>query len=169
MRLPALLACCLMLALCGCAGYRLGPTTNVAPGERSVRVNPFENKTLEPGLTDAVTMQLRKEFQRDGTYRLATHDDGDVVVSGVINEFRRRELTFSPRDTLTVRDYRLSLTAQVTAAERGSGKVLFAQPVSGHLLVRVGEDFTSTERQALPLLARDLARNITTLLAEGSW
>jgi hypothetical protein len=28
---------------------------------------------------------------------------------------------------------------------------------------------TSTERQALPRLAGDLAKNITALLADGSW
>lgn len=158
-----------MLALCGCAGYRLGPTTGLAPGEKSVQVSPFENKTLEPGLTDAVTAQLRKEFTRDGTYRLATQNDGDVVLTGIITEFRRRELTFSPRDTLTVRDYRLSLTAEVTAKERGTGKVIFAQPVTGHMLIRVGEDMASSERQALPILAQDLAKNIAELLTEGSW
>jgi hypothetical protein len=36
-------------------------------------------------------------------------------------------------------------------------------------LIRVGSDLTSAERQALPLLAADLARNITALLADGTW
>lgn len=169
MRTRSSIFCLLLLALCGCAGYRLGPTTGFAPGEKSVQIAPFENKTLEPGLTDAVTAQLRKEFMRDGSYRLATHDDGNIIVSGIITEFRRRELTFSPRDTLTVRDYRLSITAEVTATERGTGKKLISQPVSGYMLVRVGDDLASTERQALPILAQDLAKNICELLTDGSW
>jgi hypothetical protein len=169
MRLLSLLSCCLAIALCGCAGYRLGPTSGAAPGAKSIQVNPFENKTLEPGLTDAVTAQLRKELMRDGTYRLASQGDGDIVVSGAVTLYHRRELAFSPRDTLTVTDYRLSLTAQVIARERSSGKVIFEGPVSGYTLVRVGDDLSSTERQALPLLAQDLARNLTTILAEGAW
>jgi hypothetical protein len=114
-------------------------------------------------------MQVRKQLQRDGTYRLATHDDGDILVTGAVTHYRRQEVSFIPTDVLTVRDYRLSLTAQVTARERSTGKVLFEQPVTGSTLIRVGADLTSSERQALPLLAGDLARNVTALLVDGSW
>ena len=77
--------------------------------------------------------------------------------------YRRQEVSFIPTDVLTVRDYRLSLTAQVTARERGTGKVLFEQPVTGSTLIRVGADLASSERQALPLLAaanRDPKRRV---------
>ena len=40
---------------------------------------------------------------------------------------------------------------------------------AGMTLVRVGPDLQSTERQALPLLATDLANNVTALLVDGSW
>ncbi len=116
-----------------------------------------------------MTVQMRKQLQRDGTYRLATHEDGDILVSGAVTHYRRQEVSFIPTDVLTVRDYRLILTAQVTARERGTGKVLFEQPVTGSTLIRVGTDLTSSERQALPLLAGDLARNVTALLVDGSW
>ena len=36
-------------------------------------------------------------------------------MSGTITRYLRRELSFNPGDTLTVRDYRISMTAQVTA------------------------------------------------------
>jgi Lipopolysaccharide-assembly len=152
----------------GCAGYQLGPTAGPA-GETSVQINPFLNRTLEPRLTDAVALQLRKELQRDGAYRLASHDDGDIVVSGTITRYDRLEVSFEPNDVLTVRDYRLQLTAQIGAFDRRSGKVLLDQQVKGVTLVRVGTDLISSERQALPLLAEDLAKNVTRLLADGSW
>jgi hypothetical protein len=116
-----------------------------------------------------VTAQLRKRLQQDGTYRLATHGDGDIVISGSITNFQRHELSFARADTLTARDYRLSLSARVTALDRTSGKVILDAPVSGYTMIRVGADLTSTERQALPLLAADLAKNVTTLLVEGTW
>jgi len=47
--------------------------------------------------------------------------------------------------------------------------VLFEQPVTGSTLIRVGTDLASSERQALPLLAGDLARNVAALLVDGSW
>ena len=153
----------------GCAGYRLGPTSGLAAGDKSVQIAPFLNRTLEPRLSDALALQLRKQLQRDGTYRLASHDDGDVIVTGTIVRYDRLELSFQPSDVLTVRDYRLRMTAHVTARERASGKMLLDQPVTGTTLVRVGNDFASSERQALPLLADDLARNVTALLVDGTW
>ena len=108
-------------------------------------------------------------MQRDGTFKLASHDDGDIVVSGSVNRYLRQEISLSPSDTLTVRDYRLELRAQVTAHERSTGKVILNQPVMGYTLIRVTTDLTSTERQALPLLAADFAKNVTALLAEGGW
>ena len=164
---PVLVA--LALLSCGCAGYKLGPTNGLAAGEKSIQIIPFSNHTLEPRLGDAVTQQMRKALQHDGTYRLATHDDGDLQVSGVLNRYHRQAMSFVPTDVLTVRDYRLSLTAQVTVRERGTGKIILDQPVTGYTLIRVESDITSTERQALPLLAGDLARNVTALLVDGSW
>ncbi|HXJ71672.1 MAG TPA: hypothetical protein VNM37_02425, partial [Candidatus Dormibacteraeota bacterium] len=70
---------------------------------------------------------------------------------------------------VTARDYRLALTAQVTARERSSGKIIFDQPITGYTIIRVGSDLTNTERQAAPLLAADLARQVTALLVDGSW
>jgi hypothetical protein len=153
----------------GCAGYKLGPVNGLAAREKSVQVNPFANHTLEPRLGDAVTSQLRQELQRDGTYQLASHNDGDIVVSGVVTRYYRYEVSFSSGDVLTVRDYRLELRAQVTARDRSTGKVILDQPVTGYTLIRVTTDLVSTERQALPLLAADLAKNVTSLLAEGPW
>ena len=90
-------------------------------------------------------------------------------MTGVVTHYGRQGVSFVPTDVVTVRDYRLSMTAQVTARERGTGKVILNQPVSGSTLIRVETDLTSSERQALPLLAGDLARNVASLLADGSW
>jgi hypothetical protein len=35
--------------------------------------------------------------------------------------------------------------------------------------MRIGPDLTSSERQALPLVAEDLARQVVLALAEGDW
>jgi hypothetical protein len=141
----------------------------VAARERSVQVNPFINETHEPHLTDTTTQQLRKALQQDGTYNLATHDDGDLIVNGEITSYSRHEMTVQSNDNLTMRDYRLMLTVHVTVKERGSGKILLDQPVKGFTIVQVNSDLTSSERQALPLLAADVAQHVTALLVEGSW
>jgi hypothetical protein len=107
--------------------------------------------------------------QNDGTYHLSTHGDADIVVTGVLMRFTRHELSFVPKDVLTVKDYRIFVTAQVTAREVTSGKIIFEKPVTGYTLVRVGSDLASAERQAVPLLADDLAKNVTAMLVDGSW
>ena len=159
--LQTLLALGATLLLAGCTGYRLGPTSGQISGERSVQIVPFVNRTDEARLADAVTTALRKELQRDGTFRLATRQPGDVVVSGVLTRYERREISLVADDVATALDYNVSLTAQITARERNTGKVLFDQPVTSHTLIRVSPDLTNTERQALPLLATELARRVT--------
>ncbi|MDB6025955.1 MAG: hypothetical protein JWM68_2178 [Verrucomicrobiales bacterium] len=158
-----------VLVFCGCAGYNLGPTNGRPAGSQSVQINPFQNKTLEPRLSDYVSNAMRKRLQQDGSYKLDTHGDSDIIINGVITLFHRSELSFDPNDTRTVRDYYLYMTAEVTAIERSTGKVVMNRPVTGRTSIRVGPDMASAERQAVPLMAEDLARNAVAALADGTW
>jgi hypothetical protein len=63
----------------------------------------------------------------------------------------------------------VGLVAHVVARETGSGKVLLDKDITGFTLINVGTDLASADRQALSLLADDLARNITVALTEGGW
>ena len=162
--------CVTAILSAGCAGYHLGPVNpNVVAGEKSIEIVPFNNQTLQPRLGDAVTQALRERMQTDGTYRLATRSPGDVVVTGVITAYRREGVSFLRTDVTTAENYRVELTAHVTARDRATGKVLLDKNVNGYTLVQVGTDLADAERQSLPLLAEDLARNITELLTEGAW
>src|SRR5687767_1010822 len=103
------------LLVSGCAGYKLGPSNGMEAGSRSIQINPPVNKTFEPRVAEALNHQLRKQVQRDGTYRLNTRGEGDVVVTATITKYNRIGETFQRRDTLTARDYRIQLFAHVTA------------------------------------------------------
>ncbi len=162
--LPAVLAA----ALTGCASYHLGPVMDKS-GDKSVEVLPFNNQTLQPRLGEALTQALRERLQTDGSYHLATHGDSDVVLTGVVRQYYRVGLGYADTDAVTPENYRIELTVHVTARERVSGKSLLDRDVKGHTLVHIGADLASAERQALPLLAQDLARNVTELLTEGAW
>ena len=169
MRLGLLLCVGVLSLLAGGCGYRVGTTNGQAAGSRSVQIAPFQNKTIEPRLVEAVSFAFRKQRQQDGTYRLDTHNERAVIVNGTIVSYERRGISYQSRDALTPRDYRLTITAQVTARERTSGKVLLDRTVTGHSDIRIGTDLSSAERQALPLVAEDLARNATALLVDGTW
>ena len=153
----------------GCAGYRVGPVSEAAAGERSIQVAPFSSKVIEPRVGDAVTTSLRRQLQQEGTFRLNTRGDGDILVTGSVVEYDRSHLSFQPQDILTPRDYRLRIRAHVTARERNTGRILLDREVLGHTTLRVTPDLSSAERQAIPQAADDLARNITALLTEGTW
>ena len=153
----------------GCAGYHLGPVNGVVAGEKSIEIVPFNNQTLQPRLGDAVTQALRERLQTDGTYRLATRNPGDVVVTGVITDYQREGVGFLRTDVTTAENYRVEITAHVKVRDRATTKVLLDKNVNGFTLVQVGTDLADAERQSLPLLAEDLARNITELLTEGAW
>jgi hypothetical protein len=159
----------LSLSLAGCAGYKLGPSNGIPAGSRSVQVNPFVNATMEPRLIEPLTEALRRRLQQDGTYRLDTQGDGDLIVTGTITGYDRSELSFQPNDILTVRDYNLRMFAKVTVTERGTGKVILERTVFGRTVIRVGSDQSSAERQAIPILAADLARNAASAITDGSW
>ena len=159
----------LALGLCGCAGYRLGPLHPELTGGKTIQVNFFENRTLEPRLVEAVNHALRKSLQQDGSYKLNTRGDGDVIVNGAVLRYERQGVAFQPNDILTARDYQVTITVKLTATERASGKVVVDREVTGRTTVRVGSDLPSADRQALPLLADDFARKATTLLVEGTW
>ncbi len=163
--LPALVA----VLLAGCAGYRLGPVNGAVAGEKSLEVLPFNNQTLQPRLNDAVTEAVRERVQTDGTYRLASDGAGDLVMSGTLLQYSHAALGYLNRSFVTPQNYRVGVVVRVTVRERASGKVVFSGDVKGHTLVNVGQDFASSERQALPLLAADLAENVVKVLAEGSW
>jgi hypothetical protein len=155
--------------LTGCLGYKVGPTNGIEAGSRSIQIAPPVNSTYEPRVSDAVAQALRRQIQRDGTYHLNTRGDGDILVTTTITHYDRQGITFQPGDTLTVRDYRVTLHAHVNAFDRVTGKTLVNRDFRGRTDVRVGSDLSSAERQALPLLAEDLARNVTSALADGEW
>jgi hypothetical protein len=163
------LGCLLALLLCSCAGYKLGPTGGFRAGEKSIQINPVANATVEPRLGSAVSHALRKTFQRDGTFRLDTRGTGDIVVNTKITHYYRVAVAYRHTDTLTAYDYDVNILAKVVATDRHTGRQILDKEVRGHTLIRVGTDMVSSERQALPLLADNLAQTICSLLADGEW
>ena len=163
------LPCLAALALAGCAGYRLGPVNGAQAGAKSIEVQPFNNQTLQPRLGDSITESLRERLQTDASYHLATHGQGDIIVTGIIRQYTRQGLGFLNTDVTTPENYRVDLMVHVTARDRLSGKLILDKDVKGHTFVHIGNDLASAEREALPLLAEDVAQNITEMLTEGAW
>ena len=157
------------LMLAGCAGYQLGPVNGASAGAKSIEVQPFNNQTLQPRLGDALTESLRERLQSDATYHLATREPGDVVVTGIIRQYTRQGLGFLSSDVATPENYRIDMLVHITARERLTGKIILDKDVKGHTFVHIGNDLASAEMESLPLLAEDVAQNISEMLTEGAW
>lgn len=158
-----------LVSLTGCAGYKVGSTAAFPAGQHSIQIGLIQNQTLEPRLIESLNNALRRRFQQDGTYKLDTRGESDVVLTGVITRFDRSAISFQPADVLTVRDYFLDMSAKLQVKERSTGKVIFDREVTGRTTIRAGADPASAERQAVPLLAEDLARNAASLIVDGNW
>jgi hypothetical protein len=155
--------------LSGCAGYTLGPTNGLPAGSRTVEVRPFVNKTHEPRITEYLASSMRRQFQQDGSFTLDTAGRGDILVTGEITGFKRSGLSYQASDVLTPQEYTLELIAHVVAVNVITGKTTFNKDVFGRTYIRIGNDQSSAERQAMPLLADDLARNAVSLLVDGDF
>jgi len=167
--IKVLFAVCIIGLLGGCAGYHLGPTNGAIAGAKSIEILPFNNQTFEPRLGDSVTQSLRERIQTDGTYHLNTHDDGDLVLTGVIRKYTREGLNYLSQDAVTPENYKVILLVHITLRDRSTGKLLVDKDVKGSTLVHIGTDLASADRQSLPVLSDDVARTITELVTEGPW
>ncbi len=150
---------------CGCTGYRLGPTLGAQ--YRTVAVPTFRNKTYRPQLEAQITNGIIKRFQADGTLQVDSVANADVILTGMITQYRRHELRSLRTETGAPREYRVSVEARVEARDRVTGKIVLASTlVTGSADTFIGNDLQSAELQALPLIAEDLAKQVVTLLAE---
>jgi hypothetical protein len=164
-----LLLSILALTLAGCAGYKLGPTNGLSSGSRSVAVNGFINQTREPRISEYLAASFRRQFQQDGTFRVETQGGADILMTGEIIRFDRTGLSYQTNDVLTPQEYTLTMVAHVVAKEAHSGRVEMDRNVQGRTYIRLGADQSSAERQAIPMLTDDLARNAISLLVDGAW
>ena len=155
--------------LTGCGGYVAGPTNGLPAGAQSVRAEFFKNETLEPRLVVAVNRALKRNLQQDGTYALETQGNADLVVTGELTEFLRSGVSYTPGDSLSVKDYSMSLTAHIKVTRPSTGEVVYEGDITGNSTVRVGNDLTAGQRQAVPIIADHLARQATSLIVDGKW
>jgi outer membrane lipopolysaccharide assembly protein LptE/RlpB len=152
------------LLVTGCAGYHLGSTQELP--YQSVAVPMFKNMTLLPQLEAQVSNAIIKRFQSDGTLKVRSVADADVVLSGVIQKYKRRSVRTLQNNTGSPREYKLTITVRLEARNRAGQFVFEPVTVEGSAETFIGDDLQTSEAQALPLIADDLAKRVVTLLTE---
>lgn len=153
-----------VLALSGCAGYRLGAT--LPPEIKSVHVPTFINRSGEPQLDTEATRAATQEFQRDGNLRLASADQADSILRVTLTQFKLEPLRYDRNDTKRPMEYRIRITAELVLEKAGSKATVVKQTVSGEALFDYAGDLTSAKMRATPTACRDLAHHIVSAVVE---
>jgi hypothetical protein len=151
----------------GCAGYKLGPAKPAYLGQiHSIAVPTFGNTTLSPRIEVLVTSTVIKQFQQDGTFRIANEDQADAILKAEIVAVGRSPARSVRGNVLSTTEFNLSLTVKYTLVGRDR-KVLTTAGASGFTSFFVGSDVATDERQAMPLAAEELAKQLVSQLSEG--
>jgi hypothetical protein len=151
----------------GCAGYHLGPAK---PGYlrdvHTMAIPMFGNTTLVPRIEALITGTVIKQFQQDGTYRIANADAADAVLKGEIVAVSRAPARSVRGNVLSTTEFFLTVSVRYTLVGR-DGKALGGGGASGGTTFFVGSDVSTDERQALPLAAEQAANQLVSQLSEG--
>ena len=152
----------------GCAGSHLGPAKPASLSQiHSIAVPTFRNNTLTPRIEVLVTGTVIKQFQQDGTYRIANEAKADAILKGEIVAVGRSPARSVRGNVLSTTEFTLSVRVNYTLVGK-DGKPLGASgSAGGTTTFFVGSDVSTDERQALPLAAEELAVHLVSQLSEG--
>jgi hypothetical protein len=154
--------------LSGCAGYRLGPATPAALRQiHSIAVPTFRNVTLVPRLEVLVSGTVIKQFQQDGTFRIANEGNADAILKGDIIGVGRYPARSVRGNVLATTEFNLVLRVRYSLIGRDGKPLAGPSEVGGTTSFFVGADVNTDERQALPLAAEELAKHLVSQLSEG--
>ena len=147
----------LAAVLAGC-NYHLGTEAN--PPFSSITVAAVKNATYEPQLQAVIHAQLVDSLAQEKSLHVVP-SGGQALISVTLSDYKRDVSAVNPQDTGTASSYDLTLTAKVTLTDVRGGKVLFHDRVFKATLPAFAQTgFINTETQTLPLLTRELAKQI---------
>ena len=158
-----------VLALSGCAGYRVGDISGRdLQGVRSVYVPVARNTSLTPDLDMTVTNAVIRRFNNDGTLSVQQNNAADSELDITVTNVYQTAVRSSTSDILVTAEYQLTIQATATYVNRKLGRKIFENTsVSGSTYFFTQADIQEGVRQALPLAAQDLANNTVKLVTEG--
>lgn len=161
---PAVLACA-MLALAGCAGYRVGST--LPPDIKTIHIPTFTNKAKQPLIEVEATRRAVSEFQRDGTLRITGAAEADVILEVTITDLTLTPLRYKRNDRSTPNEYRMKLTASYRLKRAETDAIIGESPkIVGETTFPYSGGMQAAIQTALPDAADDLGRRLVESVVE---
>jgi hypothetical protein len=152
----------------GCAGYHIGPVKPAyLHAVQSIAVPTFKNSTLEPRIEVLVTGTVIKQFQQDGTYRIASDGNADAILKGEITRISRAPSRSVRGNVLATEEFSLTIRVRYRLVGRDGTMISPPAEVTGSSSFFVGSDVATDERQALPLATEEVATHLVSQVSEG--
>ncbi len=153
------LAVPLLALAAGCRAYVW--TSSVPEDLRKVAVPTFRNESDVTEHGSVVARQVLREFQREGTYRIASREDCAIEVQGVVKDAGQHTIAYERKTGLRNREHRLSVVAEVSFINRKTGQVLVNdRRYRAQTTFLANDDVLTAQRDASGRIAEDLARQI---------
>jgi hypothetical protein len=124
MSLSILRTAAFLLALV-CAGCAYNTETTLDPRYSTVYVEPFYDESREYDLQAPLTNAVTRKFITDSRLKVVPKDRADLIIEGVILDYRLRGLTTDFNDEPT--QFLMVITAGVRCTDTDSGEVLWEE------------------------------------------
>ncbi|MBK6909907.1 MAG: hypothetical protein IPK53_16945 [bacterium] len=151
------------ILFCGCYSFR----SQVAGDIRTLAIPTFGNESAEFGLSETVTDELIRGFQRDGTLRVVSEGQADAVLVGTLVDVRDEPYTARSGQEITVDEYRFSMMCRIELVIRSTGETKWTQNFQAWSIYPYGGDLSNRETavtESTTKLVEDLLNKIV-----GSW
>ena len=148
-----------MTLAAGCAGYTWG--TSVPEEYRTVAVPVFENLSEAAEMGPTVTQYTLREFQREGSFKVARPGEAAIEVQGVIRKMVRGGVAYDRGRGMRATEYRYMIIADVSFVDKLNGKVLLERKgITGETTFLTQNDLLTGQKNATARIAQDIARQI---------
>ena len=166
-----ILACALLaaMALAGCrTDYSWRP--DVPQEMRTVAVPTFRNESDVTGFGAAAARQILREFQREGTFRIATGDAAALEVQGIVKGVKDAVTGYDRRNGMRLLECECTAEVEVSVIDHRKGRVLIDNRVYRAVSrYAAGDDRANAMRDASGRLADDLARQVVDDVRNLKW
>ena len=143
----------------GCASYTWG--TSVPKEYRTVAVPVFENLTEVSELGPIVTQYTLREFQREGSFKVARPADAAIEVQGSLRKMDRDGVSYDRGRGMRATEYRYVIIADITYVDKRNGKVLLERTgMQAETTFLTQNDLLTGQKNAAPRIAQEFARQI---------
>jgi hypothetical protein len=138
----------------------------------TVAVPTFKNNTLLPRIEAQTADAVAKQFQQDGTYRLESSDQADVIVEGTIVSVDRLPMRIFASNVLQTSEFELTLRVKYRVIDRVTGAVLMEGNAVGVTPFfseadLVNSDLVTNQNMNYPIAAQRMAEHLVSKVAEG--